>query len=357
VAALAAILTVTNAGFAQAQTQLESAYVAAALPKTDPEAAAWGQARAVEVPLTPQAAVLPALLTASIPTMEVKSLNDGDWIAFRLEWPDATRDETAIGPDQFRDAAAVQLPVNQDVPGVCMGVRGQPVNLWHWKADWQKDVNDGFQDLTAHYPNFFKDYYPFAVGNPPFKAPTDFSDPEAKRYLVGWSAGNPLSDPARVTAVEELVAHGFGTATHLDEQGVLGRGVYKDGRWSVVFARPMATAAADQAQLSPGTRGTMAVAAWDGANQEVGARKQISADFGFTVQKAPSGVAPVQPTAAPTGPLPTTTVTTAGPNNWWMIVSVGLIVVAGAFTTGALGVYYIWYRSSRQSAGGQGAGQ
>jgi hypothetical protein len=287
--------------------------------------------------------------------MQVKSLNDGTWISFRLEWPDATMDDLAVGPAQFRDAAALQLPVNQAVPGVCMGVRGQPVNLWHWKADWQKDINDGFQDLMVQYPNFFKDYYPFAVGNPPFKAPQDFSSPDAKRFLIGWTAGNPLSDPLRVTPVEELIAHGFGTATHFDEQGVLGRGTYKDGKWSVVFARPMTTAAVDQAQVTAGGRGIMAVAAWNGSNQEVGARKQISADFTFSVEKAPAGAVPTaQPPAVqpPTGGGTTTTVTAAqGPNNWWVIVPVGLLVVAAAFGAGALGVYYLWYRSSRPTAG------
>jgi hypothetical protein len=264
----------------------------------------------VEVPLTAQKAALPMLEEASVPTMQVKSLNDGTWIAFRLEWADTTKNAVAIGQDQFRDAAAIQLPVNQSVPGVCMGVRGQPVNLWHWKADWQNDIDNGFQDLVTQYPNFWKDYYPFAVGTPPFKMPADFAGPDARRYLVGWAVGNPLSDPARVTPVEELVAEGFGSATHQVEQGVIGRGVWKAGRWSVVFSRPMKTASLAQTQLTPGGKGVIAVAAWNGANKEVGSRKQVSADISLSIASAPAapgvGLRPQHPgpAARTTGGLP-----------------------------------------------------
>jgi hypothetical protein len=354
-AGLATAVTVGGVAFAQTQPLMTSVYLAAGLPVADPDAAEWGKASPVEVPLTPQAAVAPALLKASVETIRVQSLNDGKWIAFRLEWADTTKDDLVLSPDKFRDAAAIQLPVNQTVPGVCMGVRGQPVNLWHWKADWQRDIDDGFQDLMAAYPNFFKDYYPFAVGKPPFKVPEDFSGSEARRYLVGWSAGNPLSDPYRVTPVEELVAHGFGTATHLDEQGVLGRGVWKDGKWSVVFARPLATSSGTQAQLTAGGKGIMAVAAWNGANQEVGARKQISADFSFTIQAAPvTGGQPSVPVFTP-GTVTTGQVQaqpSQGPSNWWIIIPVGLAVVFAAFGAGALGVYYMWYMSGKGARGG-----
>ncbi len=344
----ATALTLSGVAFAQTQTQLVSAYLSTGLPLADPASQAWAQAQAIEVPLTPQAGVLPSLAQSTIPTMQVRSLNDGKWVAFRLEWPDATKDELAIGQDQFRDAGAIQMPVDQTIPGVCMGVRGQPVNLWHWKADWQNDIDNGFQDLMAQYPNFWKDYYPFVVGSPPFKTPDDFASADARRFLVGWAAGNPLSDPARLTPVEELIAHGFGTATHSADQGVLGRGQWADGRWSVVFARPLVTASETQAQLTAGGRGTMAVAAWNGSNKEVGARKQISADFTFALARAPAPAAPTAaPVVTPGGPTVASQPMPQGPNNWWIVVPVGLVVVAGAFGAGSLGVYYLWYKTGK----------
>jgi hypothetical protein len=316
VGTLAGVMTWTGVAFAQAQPQLTSAYVASGLPRLDPASPAWADAPGIEVPLTAQAAVLPRLGVASVPSMQVKSLNDGQWIAFRLEWADATRDVQAIAQDQFRDAAAIQLPLDHSLPGVCMGVRGQTVNLWHWKADWQNDIDNGFQDITAAFPNFWKDYYPFAVGDPPFRAPTDFADPDARRFVVGWEAGNAFSDPARVTPIEELIAEGFGTGTHREEQGVLGRGVWADGKWAVVFERPMVTSSEMQSQLRPGGAALMAVAAWNGSNGEVGARKQISSDFRLSIA-APVGAAPAGSPGAVIEPRKTT---------YWLPIA-----VAGAF--------------------------
>jgi hypothetical protein len=320
VGTLAGLMTWGGVAFAQTQSQLTSAYVATGLPRLDPASPAWANAPEIEVPLTAQAAVLPILGTPSVPSMRVKSLHDGQWITFRLEWSDDTKDMQATAQDDFRDAAAIQLPLDHSLPGVCMGVRGQTVNLWHWKADWQNDIDNGFQDITAAFPNFWKDYYPFAVGDPPFRAPTDFTDPDARRFIVGWQAGNAFSDPVRVTPVEEMIAEGFGTGTHREEQGVLGRGVWADGKWAVVFERPLVTSSEMQSQLRPGGTAMMAVAAWNGANGEVGSRKQISSDFRLSIA-APAGASAVTIPPAPRQ------------NMYWVPVTVA--VVFGALTIAA----------------------
>jgi hypothetical protein len=331
VSLLAALMTWSRHAFAQAQPQMVSAYLATGLPLLDPDSPQWAGATAVEIPLTAQRVTFPMLGESSIPSMQVRSLNDGQWIVFRLEWSDATRNDRAITQDQFRDAAAIQLPVDHSVPGICMGVRGQMVNLWHWKADWQNDIDNGFQDITAAYPNFWKDYYPFAVGDPPFKAPTDFADPDAKRFVVGWAAGNPLSDPYRVTPVEELIAEGFGTATHREDQGVLGRGVWSNGRWAAVFARPLATSSEIQSQLPPGGEVQIAVAAWNGANGEVGARKQISADFKLLIAAPRAAVGAADGAATPS--------TTVEPRvtKYWITYSIAGVAVALTIITAAAG--------------------
>ncbi|MBM3959206.1 MAG: hypothetical protein FJ314_05470 [SAR202 cluster bacterium] len=331
-AGIGAAMAGAGVASAQAQPQLRSVYVAGALPVTDPTSASWAQAAPVNVALTPQIVTVPMLLKGTIPSLEVRSLNNGDWIAFRLEWEDSSLDGTAITQDKFRDAAAIQLPVDPSIPGVCMGVRGQPVNLWHWKADWQTDIDAGFQDLTNAYPNFWKDYYPFAVGKPPFVVPQDFADADARRYLVGWAVGNPLSQPARVTPIEELVAHGFGTAASQSSQSVLGRGQWQNGRWSVVFARPMTTSGPDEAQFTPGGKGFVAVAAWNGSNQEVGGRKQISADLALTVAAPP---APAQQVSQ--APIPAPAEPSFVKRYWWAgAVVLAALLVAGAAVLGDL---------------------
>jgi hypothetical protein len=312
---------------AQAQPQLVSRYLGEELPLTDPTAPLWDTLPALEVPLTAQSGVVPALLQASIPVVRVRSVHNGQWITFLLEWDDQTRDMRASRPDEFRDAAAIQIPVDTSIPGVCMGVRGKMVNLWHWKADWQADIDEGFRDVVDAYPNFWKDYYPFVIGDPPFRVPVSFNSLDARAYLAGWAAGNPLSDPVRVTPVEELTAEGFGTATHKigqQTQHVLGRGVWKDGKWRVVFSRPLALGQTDAAQFVPGATAYVAFAVWNGSNQEVGARKQLSADVTLLVEAAP---------AVAEGAL-------LGQITWPLLLLVGLLaLVVGALVAYSLVTY------------------
>ncbi len=279
---------------AQAQPTLTSTYRAEAVP-LDPLAPAWNSVTALAVPLTAQSGIAPALAQPTVNQVSVKSLHDGQRIAFLLTWDDHTQDDHATRPDQFRDAAAIQMPVTGTVPVICMGAVGQLVNVWHWKADWQTDIDKGFQEIVEAYPNFWNDYYPFVVGQPPYHVPTDFASADAKAYLIGWTAGNPLSDPNRVTPVEDLSALGFGTLTHQKSQDVLGRGVWKDGKWSVVFSRPLASADAEDAQLTPGKSSSIAFAVWNGSNQEVGARKQLSSWVTLQIQGggATTAVVPV----------------------------------------------------------------
>jgi hypothetical protein len=242
----------------------------------DPDSAIWNDVPASSVPLIPQVVALPRMLDVSVPTVSVRSVNDGQRIAFLLEWADATRDVRATRPDEFRDAAAIMFPVGDFVPNICMGSPGQLANLWHWKADWQEDIERGFQDVVDAYPNFYTDNYPFVTGVPPFRAPADFGSTEARQYHVGMVAGNPLSRPDKPSPVEVLLAGGFGTSTHSAQQNVEGRGVWADGRWRVVFTRALAASDTESVNLVGRSTVPVAFAIWNGSNQEVGARKQLS---------------------------------------------------------------------------------
>jgi hypothetical protein len=272
--AVASVLASQGIALAQQGPTLVS-YRAAAAP-LDPSDAAWGAARAIDIPLTPQNLALPRLDRASIPTVRVRSLHDDQRIAFLLEWQDPSRDAHANKPDQFRDAAALLFSLTADLPNICMGAPGQLTNLWHWKADWQEDIDIGFQEVPQAYPNFFKDVYPFVSGQPPYQAPQDFSAPGARAYMTGLAAGNPLSQFERISPVEELLSAGFGTASHKSGQSVAGKGAWANGRWRVVFARPLQVQDNEAAPLVGRTEFPFAVAVWNGSNQEVGARKQLS---------------------------------------------------------------------------------
>jgi hypothetical protein len=272
---LAIILTANGTVLAQAQPQLVSVYRESALPVGNPLAKEWDTAPALDVSLIPQAGVAPALSTLTIASVRVQSFNDGKTIAFRLLWDDKTASQFATRASEFRDAAAIQFPLTQDLPNFCMGAAGQMVNVWHWKADWQSDIDKGFRDVVDAYPNFWLDYYPLVTGTPPYRAPKDFSG-DAKVYLVGLSAGNPLSNETRTTPVEDLNSTGFGTLTSQANQDVQGRGVWKDGKWYVVFSRALSNADKSDIQLKPSQTTAVAFAVWDGAENQVGARKQLS---------------------------------------------------------------------------------
>jgi hypothetical protein len=158
-----------------------------------------------------------------------------------------------------------------------MGQLPDAVNIWHWKGDWQKDIDVTFQELSDAYPNFWVSYYPFAVGGPPYSRPLPDVTKINKTFVAGWAAGNPFSNPLRATPVEDLVAGGFGSLTSQPQQDVIGRGEWKDGTWKAVMARPLTTIDPSDTQFSVGTNKPVAFAVWDGANNEVNGRKSVSA--------------------------------------------------------------------------------
>lgn len=301
---LASSLAVDGKVLAQQGPQMRSVSVPQ-LP-ADPDDPAWQLTPLAELPLTPQTAIKPTLASASVSALRVRSVNDGSSIAFLLEWADASRDASASRQDSFRDAAAIQFPTSAGPPSICMGVRGAVVNIWHWKADWQEDIDRGFQDVVDAFPNFYKDTYPgvnILTGQPPFRMPEDFDTPEARQFILGWTAGNPLSAPSRPSPVEDLNAIGFSTLTHKATQNVGGRGVWRDGVWRVIFVRTLQVDDRDAASLTVGKEIPVAFAVWNGSNEEVGARKQISTFLTVTLQDGPGPMAAELPPASIIVPL------------------------------------------------------
>ena len=251
---------------------LMSHYVEGPIP-VDPEWPRWGQIPSVEVALLAQAIAKPFNLTPSIPSIEVKSVHNGAWIAFLIAWKDATKDVTMY-TDKFRDAVAVMTPV-EGPTDITMGKPGGRVLVLHWKADWQEDIDRGFQDIARLYPNFWLDWYPFVPGEPPYDV-TAWTNPEAQRYMTGWVLGNPRSQPQKRTAVEEQIAEGFSTLTTNFKQNAVGKGVWANGEWKVVITRPFAAGDPNDPRWEPGKETTVAFAAWDGGKGEIGARKAFS---------------------------------------------------------------------------------
>ena len=237
------------------------------LPVDDPSSSAWRDARRVTVPIVPQQIVQPYLEKTGVTELEVRALASSSLVALLLEWEDDSIDDLD-GIRRYHDAVAVQLPTRAGAapPPLTMGAPGSPVHILQWRATWQRDLDSGGKTgVDQIYPEVVHDVMPDEILPPR----------TAQLYWVGREAGNPLSGTDRANTVEEVVAEGFGTVTHLPDQVARGTGVHDGGRWHVVVAVPSAREGVGDA-LSPGTTWPVAFAVWLGSNGDRGGRKHFA---------------------------------------------------------------------------------
>ncbi len=257
----------------------------AAFPAQEPLSALWQQVPTTRIPLLPQVVTTPHLETPSVPWVEVQALHNGSQVAFLLRWPDSTRNAN-VDVDRFTDAVAIELPLDHRAPpSFMMGHPGGRVHIIHWKALWQADLDEGFQDVASLHPNYWVDLYFFTDASLPLfaegefphhPAARSFKTPEALAQLSGAYVRNPVSILDRRVPVEEAMAEGFGTLTSQPKQNATGRGVWAGNQWHVVISRPMVTDDALDAQFSAGMTSVIAFAVWDGERHNVGARKHYA---------------------------------------------------------------------------------
>ncbi|KAF0246748.1 MAG: hypothetical protein FD180_419 [Planctomycetota bacterium] len=246
----------------------------AAIPK-DPDDASWDAVPAVDVPLS-----LLFNRTAAPRLLRVRAAHDGKRVAFQTSWQDSADNHAPLRAEDFRDAVAVMFALKgMDTP-VAMGSKDKPVEVWHWKADWQIDL-EKWQDVETIHPGMAVEMYPFEKndttnvnrGNRPSAMPG-----QDKAWQSGWAAGNPMTDPARKSPCEIAVAAGFGTLTSLPaaEPSIAGKGVWKDGRWTVFQSRPLAAPDGCCVEFKPGTEVPVAFAVWDGAAGDRAGQKSVA---------------------------------------------------------------------------------
>ncbi len=209
----------------------------------------------------------------------VRAVHDGKELAILMVWQDDTNDNTALRPQDFRDAAAIQFSLTANPPFFAMGATGAPVNIWMWKSERQADLEPAFQELEKIYPNLGIDSYPnltrSAVEQSHRNALTLESD---KTFVTGWGAGNIVSDPQRKSPVEDLSAQGFGTlqARPRIDQRVDARGVYGAASYRVMFRRSLKPAGKDAVVLAPGTTVPVAFAVWNGSAGDRDGKKSVT---------------------------------------------------------------------------------
>ncbi len=272
---LALVALLASAGAAWAQAPLTAVRVRGAGPITDPAAPAWTQARAVKVTMLPQQVTLPHNAAPAVKELTVRAVHNAGWIAFLVEWKDATLSDRVV-LDNFGDQVAVELPIDIKAtpPSPMMGNPGGRVNIMQWRAAFQHDLDKGPPTVRGLYPNAWADVYPDEV----------MGAADARPYSGALGIENPISR-GRATPVLDQMAEGWGTMTVKPDQHALGKGVWTGGTWRVVITRPMVSDDLNAPRLVPGDQTVVAFAVWDGGSREVGARKAWASWVPLLIQR------------------------------------------------------------------------
>ena len=211
----------------------------------------WKKVSPITIPLSGQVITRPVWPEPTVRALTVRSVHNGTEIAFLLEWQDNTKNDR-LTPGTFRDGVAIGLPLGDAPAFFCMGQLDHYINIWHWKADWQSDI-----------------------------------DRRAARAPEKKEGGVRTFEviPRRVSSVEDLIGGGFSTLTTKEKQGrVQGQAVWRDGVWHVVMRRPLVSEEQEnEATLVPGRVQTVSFAVWNGENKERNGQKAVAPWFQLSI--------------------------------------------------------------------------
>jgi len=315
----ALIVAFTLLMFATANAaDIKAVKVKGAIP-TDPDNPFWSERygptalKHVIIDMDPQMITNPMWPNPSTKYVFVKAATNGKEIAVHLEYNDPTRNDIMVQSQQYRDQAAIMFPVNQggEEPPFTMGGDGERVNIWQWKATWDKEGagsndNSAMSDMEDQYKYMVMgtgSYYMYEPGGKASGIDTAHSSGTKSASRASQGAGNIskrasnidfgmgknegvfnagryskniLSDNSmRVSAVEDLNAEGFSTLTTQAQQDVAGEGNWRNNRWSVVYKRALTTGDANDTQFKGG-KTPMAIAIWNGQNKERNGQKAVT---------------------------------------------------------------------------------
>ncbi len=302
IAVFCVLLLLATIPFAQAAT-LRAVAVDREIP-VNPSDPFWSRIAQSPIPetiieLIPQMITNPMWPNPSTKWVMVQAAVNDREIAVRLEWVDPTRNDIMVQSQQYRDQAAVMFPVNPSAeePPFTMGGEGEPVNIWQWKATWNKegagqagkgvmqDIEDQYHYMAMGSGSYYI-YEPdgsLYYSDPQHKAVDQrqtFIDPGMGKnegvYNPARATGNILADATmRISPIEDLNAEGFSTLTTQAHQDVVGSGNWSNNRWSVVFKRALTTSDANDTQFK-GSKTPMGIAVWNGQNKERNGQKAVT---------------------------------------------------------------------------------
>ena len=250
-----------------ALTKLVAQRAPGELALADPDAIYWDSVVGGTVTLMGQPMVNPKPEATTTDALQIQALHDGTRIAFRLRWKDPEVSE-AGQLAKYSDAVALEFPQRDDVvPAVMMGGPGTPVQLYHWRAQYQRDEQHGKPTITDLYPNASVDMYMHE-----YKTAAVSNKEAAERYQPAKAVGNPQA--YRKRAVDVLLAEGFSTSAVQENDGAVALGAWKDGYWSVVIVRPLQSTVGSA--IKAAAQNYVAFAIWQGGKNEVGSRKCVT---------------------------------------------------------------------------------
>jgi len=214
----------------------------------------WVMSDSIEVVLAPlwwrDESVLSATLSA---------IHDGDQIALRVRWRDATG-ETRLYSDAHRpDGVALQFTAADAPPLFGMGSAEHPTSIWHWRS-LRLDEVAGALDLM--------DPTPHVLDRSPRSPAT--ADVPVYRRVEGVP---PVS-----RSVDELSARGVERARETPRlpADVDVHPRWRNGAWEVVFLRALEPADGSGTSFAVGSTLQVACAVWNGAAGDERAQKSIS---------------------------------------------------------------------------------
>ena len=241
----------TDRRLVQVPERLRVRRVADELPR-NPDDLGWEECEEVSIVLAPlwwrDESVLYATLGA---------VHDGESIAIRVRWPDATGKTTVLSDATRSDALALQLSRAVAPPLFGMGSAELPTIIWHWKAIGLEQVAGAMELLDS-----------------------DLST-ETRTGDTHWEAPmyHALDDQLALSEkVEQLDVRGVESARDAVRSGseVAVAPRWSDGEWSVVFSRKLSPSGARDIRFTPGESARVACAIWNGAAGDRGPQKSIT---------------------------------------------------------------------------------
>jgi len=185
---------------------------------SSPQAAIWKKAPAAHVALEPAFPGHGSIVgTPVTERLNVQAVRAGDRLFLRLAWSDRTANTIIKDTTDFVDGAAVQFPINsKEGTPPFMGDPDNPVNIWYWNASGR---------------------------------------------------------------TENIVAHGFGSATRVPFEGLKSAVVRTDDGWAVVLTRSLRVKPDAGVILSGKGIVPVAFATWDGEHQERDGLKAVTLEW------------------------------------------------------------------------------